>query len=111
MDTRLAVLGAVLGVDMYMRSRAGYQTHDAPEGQLLQDPVPETALYVPPGHVVHAPSLEPVKPGLQVQSDKASLPGGEEDPAVMPSCQLAVCIASKSGKQLGIPQEHLSCCS
>ena len=43
---------------------------------------------------LHVPSLELVKPGLQVQSDKASLPGGEEDPATMPLCQLAVFISN-----------------
>ena len=58
-----------------------------PEGQLLHDPAPDTALYVPAAHAVHVPPLGPVKPALHLQSEEASLPAGEVDPAMMPSCQ------------------------
>ena len=56
-----------------------------PEGQLLHDPAPDTALYVPAAHAVHVPPLGPVKPALHLQSEEASLPAGEVDPAMMPS--------------------------
>ena len=52
-----------------------------PEGQLLHDPAPDTALYVPATHAVHVPPFGPVKPALHVQSEEASLPAGEDDPA------------------------------
>ena len=63
-----------------------------PEGQLLHDPAPGTAsaLYLPARHAVHVTPLGPVKPALHAQSEAASLPAGEEDPAMMPSRQLAV---------------------
>ena len=65
-----------------------------PEGQLLHDPAPGTALYLPARHAVHVTPLGPVKPALHAQSEEASLPTGEEDPAKMPSRQLAVRTAS-----------------
>ena len=65
-----------------------------PEGQLLHDPAPDTALYVPATHAVHVPPFWPVKPALHAQSEEASLPAGEDDPAMMPSRQLAVHVAS-----------------
>lgn len=65
-----------------------------PVGQMLHDPAPETALYVPATHAVHVPPFGPVKPALHAQSEKASLPAGEDDPAMMPSRQLAVHVAS-----------------
>ena len=68
-----------------------------PEGQLLHDPAPDTALYVPAAHAVHVPPLGPVKPALHVQSEEASLPAGEVDPAMMRSRQLAVHAASYFG--------------
>ena len=64
-----------------------------PEGQLLHDPAPDTALYVPAVHAVHVPPFGPVKPALQAQSEEASLPAGEDDPAMMPSRQLVVHVA------------------
>ena len=60
-----------------------------PEGQSLHDPAPDTALYVPAPHAVHVPPLGPVKPALHVQSVEASLPAVEDEPAMMPSRQLA----------------------
>ena len=51
-----------------------------PEGQLLHDPAPDTALYVPAAHAV--------------QSEEASLPSGEVDPAMMRSRQVPVHAAS-----------------
>ena len=68
-----------------------------PEGQLLHDPAPDTALYVPAAHAVHVPPLGPVKPVLHAQSEEASLPAGEVDPAMMHSRQLAVHAASSFG--------------
>ena len=67
-----------------------------PEGQLLHDPAPGTALYLPARHAVHISPFDPVKPALHAQSEAASLPAGEEDPAMMPSRQLAVRTASES---------------
>ena len=67
-----------------------------PEGQLLHDPAPDAVLYLPVGHAVQLPPLGPVKPALHAQSEEASLWAGEEDPAKMPSRQLAVRTASES---------------
>ena len=64
-----------------------------PEGQLLHDPAPDTALYVPATHAVHVPPFGPVKPTLHAQSEEASLPAGEDDPAMMPSRQLPFHVA------------------
>ena len=58
---------------------------DAPSGD-VHSQVPE--------HVIFNVSCWLVKPALHVQSKKASLPAGEEDPAKMPSRQLAVRTAS-----------------
>ena len=66
---------------------------NVPAGQLLHDPAPDTALYVPAAHAVHVPPFGPVKPALHAQSEEASLPAGEDDPAMMPSRQLAVHVA------------------
>ena len=65
-----------------------------PEGQLLHDPAPDTALYVPAPHAVHVPPFGPVKPALHAQFEEVLLPVGEDDPAMMPSRQLAVHVAS-----------------
>ena len=81
-------------VARYMRSRAGCQVPDSPEGQLLHDPAPDPALNVPAGQAVQFPPFGPVKPALHSQSEDASLPAGAEDPAKMPSRQLAVRAAS-----------------
>jgi len=54
-----------------------------PGGQLLHDPAPDPALNVPAGQAVHVPPFGPVKPALHSQSEDASLPPGEEDPAMM----------------------------
>ena len=60
-----------------------------PEGQLLHDPAPVDDLYLPDVHCEHVPPLGPVKPALHVQSVEASLPAVEDEPAMMPSRQLA----------------------
>ena len=60
-----------------------------PEGQSLHDPAPVDDLYLPDVHCEHVPPLGPVKPALHVQSDTASLPAVEDEPAMMPSRQLA----------------------
>ena len=73
-----------------------------PEGQLLHDPAPDTALYVPAKHAVHVPPFGPVKPALHAQSKRASLPAGEDDPAMMPSRQLAVHVAGYFGYAISI---------
>ena len=73
-----------------------------PEGQLLHDPAPDTALYVPATHAVHVPPFGPVKPALHTQSEEASLPAGEDDPAMMPSRQLAVHVAGYFGYAISI---------
>ena len=73
-----------------------------PEGQLLHDPAPDTALYVPAAHAVHVPPLGPVKPALHAQSEEASLPAGEDDPAMMPSRQLAFHVAGYFGYAISI---------
>jgi len=74
--------------------RVGCQARDSPEGQLLHDPAPDAALYVPAGHAAHVPPFGPVKPASHAQSEAASLPAGEEDPAITPSRQLAARTAS-----------------
>ena len=51
----------------------GMRLWSVPEGQLLHDPAPDTALYVPAPHAVHVPPFGPVKPALHVQSEEASL--------------------------------------
>ena len=73
-----------------------------PEGQLLHDPAPDAALYVPAAHATHVPPLGPVKPALHAQSEEASLPAGEDDPAMMPSRQLAVHVAGYFGYAISI---------
>ena len=65
-----------------------------PEGRVLHDPVPDPVLYLPARHAVHGQPFGPVKPALHAQSVEASLTAGEEDPAKMPSRQLAVPTAS-----------------
>ena len=75
---------------------------NVPAGQLLHDPAPDTALYVPATHAVHVPPFGPVKPALHAQSEEASLPAGEDDPAMMPSRQLAVHVAGYFGYAISI---------
>ena len=74
---------------------------NVPAGQLLHDPAPGTALYVPATHAVHLPPFGPVKPALHAQSE-ASLPAGEDDPAMMSSRQLAVHVAGYFGYAISI---------
>ena len=76
-----------------------------PEGQLLHDPAPDTALYVPAAHAVHVPPLGPVKPALHAQSEEASLPAGEVDPAMMHSRQLPVHAASYFMSSIALPDQ------
>jgi hypothetical protein len=47
----------------------------APQSVHAQLPLP--ALYVPAAHASHAPAPSLVNPGLQIQSEAASLPAGE----------------------------------
>ena len=60
----------------------------------MHDAAPDPVLYLPARHAVHGPPFGPVKPALHAQSVEASLTAGEEDPAKMPSRQLAVPTAS-----------------
>ena len=75
---------------------------NVPAGQMLHDPAPDTALYVPATHAVHVPPFGPVKPALHAQSEEESLPAGEDDPAMMPSRQLAVHVAGYFGYAISI---------
>ena len=77
-------------------------SENVPAGQMLHDPAPDTALYVPATHAVHVPPFGPVKPALHAQSEEASLPAGEDDPAMMPSRQLAVHVAGYFGYAISI---------
>ena len=61
---------------------------NVPAGQMLHDPAPDTSLYVPATHAM--------------QSEEASLPAGEDDPAMMPSRQLAVHVAGYFGYAISI---------
>ena len=72
-------------------------SENVPAGQMLHDPAPDAALYVPAAHAVHVPPLGPVKPALHAQSEEVSLPAGEVDPAMMHSRQLFVHAASYFG--------------
>ena len=75
---------------------------NVPAGQMLHDPAPDTSLYVPAAHAVHVPPFGPVKPALHAQSEEASLPAGEDDPAMMPSRQRAVHVARYFGYAISI---------
>ena len=77
-------------------------SENVPAGQMLHNPAPDTALYIPAAHAVHVPPFGPVKPALHAQSEEASLPAGEDDPAMVPSRQLAVHVAGYFGYAISI---------
>ena len=73
-----------------------------PAAQSEHDATFDAVEYLPAAHAVHVPPFGPVKPALHAQSEEASLPAGEDDPAMMPSRQLAVHVAGYFGYAISI---------